>query len=287
MELKITALNKTYGNGVRALEDVNLNIKSGLFGLLGPNGAGKSTLMRTIATLQEADTGAVVFKGIDVSENKHEIRKLLGYLPQEFGVYPKVNAVEMLDYLAIAKGIINKKERQEQVNALLNEVNLYYVRKKKVATYSGGMRQRFGIAQALLGNPKLIIVDEPTAGLDPLERNRFNNLLSDISEDKVVILSTHIVKDVSDLCSDMAIIAEGKVLVQESPKLLMGKLQNRVWQKKIHKSEYDHYKQQYNIISTFLNEGQPIIHVLSDEHLDNGFIATNANLEDVYFSYLN
>lgn len=287
MELKITALNKTYTNGVRALEDVNLNIKNGLFGLLGPNGAGKSTLMRTIATLQKADTGAVVFKGIDVSKNKHEIRKLLGYLPQEFGVYPKVSAVEMLDYLAIAKGIINKKERQEQVNALLNEVNLYDVRKKIVATYSGGMRQRFGIAQALLGNPKLIIVDEPTAGLDPLERNRFNNLLSDISEDKVVILSTHIVKDVSDLCSDMAIIAEGKVLVQASPKLLIGKLQNRVWQKKIHKSEYNSYKQHYNIISTFLNEGQPIIHVLSDEHLDDGFIATNANLEDVYFSYLN
>lgn len=287
MELQITALNKTYTNGVRALQDVNLSIKSGLFGLLGPNGAGKSTLMRTIATLQEADTGAVVFKGIDVNENKQEIRKLLGYLPQEFGVYPKVNAIEMLDYLAIAKGIINKKERQEQVNALLNEVNLYDVRKKKVANYSGGMRQRFGIAQALLGNPKLIIVDEPTAGLDPLERNRFNNLLSDISEDKVVILSTHIVKDVSDLCSDMAIIAEGKVLIQASPKLLMEKLQGRVWQKKIQKSEYNNYKQQYNIISTFLNEGQPIIHVLSDEHLDSGFIATNANLEDVYFSYLN
>lgn len=287
MDLQITALNKTYTNGVRALQDVNLNINTGLFGLLGPNGAGKSTLMRTIATLQEADTGTVVFKGIDVSENKHEIRKWLGYLPQEFGVYPKVSAVEMLDYLAIAKGIINKKERKAQVEALLNEVNLYEVRKKQVATYSGGMRQRFGIAQALLGNPKLIIVDEPTAGLDPLERNRFNNLLSDISEDKVVILSTHIVKDVSDLCSDMAIIAEGKVLVQASPKLLMEKLQGRVWQKKIHKNEYNNYQQQYNIISTFLNEGQPIIHVLSNEHLDNGFVAANANLEDVYFSNLN
>lgn len=287
MELEITALNKTYENGVRALQDVNLSIKSGLFGLLGPNGAGKSTLMRTIATLQEADAGTVVFKGINVNDNKYEIRKILGYLPQEFGVYPKVSAIEMLDYLAIAKGIINKKERQEQVNALLNEVNLYNERKKKVATFSGGMRQRFGIAQALLGNPKLIIVDEPTAGLDPLERNRFNNLLSDISEDKVVILSTHIVKDVADLCSDMAIIAEGKVLVQASPKLLIEKLNSRVWQKKIDKSEYNTYNQQYNIISTFLNEGKPIIHVLSDEHLDNGFTNSKANLEDVYFSHLN
>jgi len=204
MSLQITALSKTYPNGVRALQDVNLNINAGLFGLLGPNGAGKSTLMRTIATLQEADTGTVLFHDIDVSKNKHAIRKMLGYLPQEFGVYPKVNAEEMLDYLAVAKGITNKKERKAQIQALLQEVNLYEHRKKYVAGYSGGMRQRFGIAQALLGNPKLIIVDEPTAGLDPLERNRFNNLLSEISENKVVILSTHIVKDVSDLCSDMA-----------------------------------------------------------------------------------
>jgi len=286
MALEITALSKTYSNGVQALQDVNLTIGVGLFGLLGPNGAGKSTLMRTIATLQEADTGTVLFHNIDVQKDKREIRIMLGYLPQEFGVYPRVSAEELLNYLAIAKGIINKKERKEQVQLLLEEVNLFEHRKKHVSTYSGGMRQRFGIAQALLGNPKLIIVDEPTAGLDPLERNRFNNLLSEISENKVVILSTHIVKDISDLCGDMAIISEGKVLVQDSPKLLMDTLNSRVWKKKIDKSEYKYYDQEYKIISTYLNGGAPIINVLSDTNLDNGFKPMDPNLEDVYFSYI-
>jgi len=286
MELKITDLSKTYSNGVQALKNLSLTIPTGMFGLLGPNGAGKSTLMRTIATLQEADSGSITLDGLDVLNEKHEVRKILGYLPQEFGVYPKVSAESLLDHFAVLKGVANKKERKELLEALLQQTNLWAVRKKNLGTFSGGMKQRFGIAQALLGNPKLIIVDEPTAGLDPAERNRFHNLLSEIGENIIVILSTHIVEDVTDLCARMAIINKGEVLVQGEPLKLMQSLSGKIWKKMIEKSELQNYKTMHNVISSRMYAGKSIVHMLSDTQ-PNSFEAVEASLEDVYFSSIN
>lgn len=283
MQLIIDNLSKTYSNGVQALKGVSLTINQGMFGLLGPNGAGKSSLMRTIATLQEADGGSISLGDLDVLRQKEEIRKLLGYLPQEFGVYPRVSAETMLDHIAQLKGLHNAKQRKEIVEGLLQKVNLYQVRKKNLGTFSGGMKQRFGIAQALLGNPKLIIVDEPTAGLDPAERNRFHNLLSEIGENTIVILSTHIVEDVTNLCSDMAIICLGEVVAQGNPSDLVKQLHGKVWEKMIEKTELSHYQENYEVISTSLKMGKTQIRVVSDEVLSS-FDATAANLEDVYFA---
>jgi len=283
MELKITNLSKTYPNGVQALKNVNLTITKGMFGLLGPNGAGKSTLMRTIATLQEADQGEVELNGINVLKQKADIRKKLGYLPQEFGVYPKISAEAMLDHFAELKGITNKKERKEIVIALLQQTNLFHVRKKNLSGYSGGMKQRFGIAQALLGNPNLIIVDEPTAGLDPAERNRFHNLLSEIGENIIVILSTHIVDDVSDLCKNMAIINEGEMLLNGKPSELIKEVDGKIWEKIIDKNDLNSYQENFNIISAKLYLGQIIVHAYSETNPD-AFEKVNPTLEDVYFS---
>ena len=284
MELSINNISKTYPNGVKALNNLNLTIGNGMFGLLGPNGAGKSSLMRTIATLQDPDEGIITFNGMDVIKEKDAIKKVLGYLPQDFGVYPRISAQELLTHFAVLKGIHIKSERQEMVEFLLNQVNLYKDRKKSVHTFSGGMKQRFGIALALLGKPELIIVDEPTAGLDPAERNRFNNLLSEISEDKVVILSTHIVDDVKDLCNDMAIINHGEVLVNGRPSDLIQELNGKIWEKRISKQEIEEYQASYQLITSHLNEGKPLIHILQEEHPDNGFSNVSPDLEDVYFS---
>lgn len=291
MQLTIRNLNKTYPNGVKALQDVSLDIPTGMYGLLGPNGAGKSTLMRTLATLQDADSGSAWLQptegdtngAIDVLKEKDAVRRALGYLPQEFGVYPHISAFEMLDHFAVLKGI-PASQRKEVANALLQRVNLWEHRKKSVASYSGGMRQRFGIAQALLGDPKLIIVDEPTAGLDPGERNRFYNLLSEIGENVIVILSTHIVEDVKELCSNMAIINLGQVLYAGSPDAALQSLAGKVWEKAIQKSEIESYQQQYRVISSKLVAGKPIIHVLSETAPGDGFKAANADLEDVFFA---
>ena len=283
MQLTIQNLNKTYSNGVQALKSVDLTIKQGMFGLLGPNGAGKSSLMRTIATLQEADSGSIDLDGLDVLNQKEEVRKVLGYLPQEFGVYPRVTAETMLDHIADLKGITNRGDRKEVVNGLLQKVNLFDARKKNLGTYSGGMKQRFGIAQALLGSPKLIIVDEPTAGLDPAERNRFHNLLSEIGENTIVILSTHIVEDVTNLCADMAIICLGEVVAKGNPNALVNSLKGKVFRKLIEKSELNHYRENYQVISSSLKMGKTQIKVVSDEPLSS-FEATTPDLEDVYFS---
>ncbi len=284
MQLRISNLSKTYPNGTKALNNVSLDIPTGMFGLLGPNGAGKSTLMRTIATLQEPDSGSVQLGDIDVLTQKHELRKVLGYLPQEFGVYPRVSATDLLNHMAVLKGITNKKERKELVNALLERVNLYDHRKKAVSGYSGGMRQRFGIAQALIGDPKLIIVDEPTAGLDPGERNRFYNLLSEIGENVIVILSTHIVQDVKQLCSNMAIINQGNLLYSGAPDTAINRLQGAIWEKAIDKSEMEQHAQQYQLISSKLVSGKPVIHILSEDNPHNGFERVDADLEDVFFA---
>ncbi|MEA2569918.1 MAG: hypothetical protein QOI24_1919 [Acidobacteriota bacterium] len=284
LELKISGLSKTYANGVRALDDVSLTIPTGMFGLLGPNGAGKSTLMRTIATLQEADAGSISFAGIDVLKQKDDVRKILGYLPQEFGVYPRISAETLLEHFAVLKGIYKAKERKEIVGALLRRTNLYDVRKQRLSTFSGGMRQRFGIAQALLGNPKLIIVDEPTAGLDPEERVRFHNLLSEIGENVVVILSTHIVEDVSDLCSNMAIISGGRVLMQGEPLEAIRKLEGKIWRRVIAKGDLDAFQQEHAVISTKLVAGRTVIHVFSETQPDPSFETVATSLEDVYFS---
>lgn len=286
MELKITNLSKTYSNGVQALKNVNLNIGSGMFGLLGPNGAGKSSLMRTIATLQEPDSGSITFNNLDVLTQKEEVRKILGYLPQEFGVYPKISAEVLLDHLAVLKGVTNKKERKELVKALLHKTNLYDARKKNLGGYSGGMKQRFGIAQALLSNPQLIIVDEPTAGLDPAERNRFHNLLSELGENTVVILSTHIVDDVKELCTNMAIINKGEVLHQGNPLSAIDEIEGKVWRKTIEKTELESYRGQFNVITERMIAGKPLIHVFSDQQPDSSFQSVEADLEDVYFSYI-
>ncbi len=290
--LTIRNLSKTYPNGVRALKNVSLEIPRGMFGLLGPNGAGKSTLMRTIATLQEADEGSITFAGrngggdLDVLRQKEEVRKILGYLPQEFGVYPRISAAAMLDHFAVLKGLTQAKARQEAVEHLLKMTNLWAVRNQNLTTFSGGMRQRFGIAQALLGDPRLIIVDEPTAGLDPEERNRFLNLLSEIGENVVVILSTHIVEDVSDLCQRMAIISDGRVRLAGDPASIVGELQGRIWRKRIGKDELEDHQQDFAVISTRWAAGRIEVHVFSDEALDAGFEQVDADLKDAYFSTL-
>ncbi|NQZ86525.1 MAG: ABC transporter ATP-binding protein [Colwellia sp.] len=283
--LKIDKLCKTYDNGVNALKKVSLSIPKGMYGLLGPNGAGKSSLMRTISTLQEADSGSIHFDGIDVLNNPNELRKRLGYLPQSFGVYPRVPADELLDHLAILKGLVNKIERKEVVDSLLHQTNLYQHRKNAVSGYSGGMRQRFGIAQALLGDPDLLIVDEPTGGLDPEERNRFHNLLVSLGQDKVIILSTHIVDDVTELCPAMAVLAAGEILLEGNPIHLIEKLNGRIWRKSIVRDELSEIEKEFSVISKRLLSGQTIVHVLADS-APEGFEPTPANLEDVYFSTL-
>ncbi|MPR32079.1 ABC transporter ATP-binding protein [Salmonirosea aquatica] len=286
MQLQIENLSKTYPNGVQALNDVSLTIQQGMFGLLGPNGAGKSSLMRTIATLQEPDSGTIQLGDINVLTQKDEVRKTLGYLPQEFGVYPKVDAETLLDHLAVLKGITNRSERKETVKALLQKTNLYDARKKNLGGYSGGMKQRFGIAQALLANPKLIIVDEPTAGLDPAERNRFLNLLSEIGENTIVILSTHIVDDVKELCSDMAIINLGRVLYQGSPSKALEAIKSRIWEKRVPKPELEALRNTHTVISEKLVGGVPVVHILSDGYPGADFEPVEGDLEDVYFSYI-
>ncbi len=286
MQLTITDLTKTYSNGVQALKGINLTINQGMYGLLGPNGAGKSTLMRTIATLQDADTGSIMLDDLNVMENPQAIREKLGYLPQDFGLYPRISAEVMLDHIAQMKGVGNKSERKELVNGLLEKVNLYKDRKKGLGTYSGGMRQRFGIAQALAGNPSLIIVDEPTAGLDPTERNRFYNLLSEIGENTIVILSTHIVEDVSTLCSNMAIICSGEVLMQGKPSDGLELLKKNVFAKVIRKDELNDLKEKHKVISTKLIEGNLAIRVEAESNPGEGFEHVEPNLEDVYFSHI-
>lgn len=285
-QLEIRNLSKTYPNGVKALNDISITIKNGMFGLLGPNGAGKSSLMRTLAMLQAAGSGEILFNGQDVQKKPEAIRSVLGYLPQEFGVYPKVSALDLLDHIAVLKGITDSGQRREQVQFLLQQTNLYEHRKKAVHTYSGGMKQRFGIAQALLGNPKLIIVDEPTAGLDPEERNRFLNLLSEIGENIIIILSTHLVDDVFELCSQMAIMNQGQILIQGSPTTLTSILDGKIWSKKILKSELSFFQSQFKVISSKLIAGETLIHVQSEHMPEAGFEPVKPNLEDFYFSTL-
>jgi len=286
MELIIEGLTKTYPNGVKALNGISLQIGTGMFGLLGPNGAGKSSLMRTIATLQDPDSGSVHFNGINVLEQPDELRKRLGYLPQEFGVYPRISAEMMLDHLAGLKGIAAGSERKELVKAMLHRVNLFHVKSKYLSTYSGGMKQRFGIAQALLGNPELIIVDEPTAGLDPAERNRFYNLLSELGEEKVVILSTHIVEDVSTLCSKMAIICLGEVMAHGNPREVIDGFAGSIWLKTVERAEVEHYRQTHRVIASHLRSGKIRLHVFSKNNPGDGFEAVNPQLEDAYFATL-
>lgn len=282
--LSIQNLTKTYSNGVKALNGISLEIGKGMFGLLGPNGAGKSTLMRTIATLQDADTGSIRFGDINVLEQKEAVRKILGYLPQDFGVYPSVSAHTLLSHIASLKGLTNRKERKETVDGLLHKVNLYEVRHKNLGTYSGGMKQRFGIAQAMLGNPDLIIVDEPTAGLDPTERVRFHNFLSEIGENAVIILSTHIVEDVSHLCTQMAVICKGEVMLGGEPKAVVENMRNKVWMKTVEKKEVQAYSQQFKVISTSLLSGKTVIHVYSDDRPDASFTQVEPDLETAYFN---
>jgi ABC-2 type transport system ATP-binding protein len=284
VSLKISGLSKTYPNGVQALKNVSLTIGNNMFGLLGPNGAGKSTLMRTIATLQDPDDGEIWLDDLNVLKQKNSVRQVLGYLPQEFGVYPKMNAVDMLHHLAVMKGITNAGERKEMVDALLNQTNLWDSRKKALSTYSGGMKQRFGIAQALLANPKLIIVDEPTAGLDPAERNRFLNLLSSIGRNVIVILSTHIVEDVRELCPRMAIISNGQLLVEGSPAEALDSLRGKLWSKVVSTdAELSAIDSNFNVVSTHLVGGLHEVRVHSDTSPGEGFTQDDANLEDVYF----
>jgi ABC-2 type transport system ATP-binding protein len=282
--LTIENLTHVYGNGTRALDGVSLTIPKGMFGLLGPNGAGKSTLMRSIATLQTPSSGSIRFGDIDVIAEPEKLRRVLGYLPQDFGVYPRVSAYDMLDHMAVLKGIANGRERKATVEALLNQVNLWPVRGKALAGFSGGMRQRFGIAQALIGNPELIIVDEPTAGLDPEERNRFLNLLAEVGENVVVILSTHIVEDVTDLCPKMAVLAGGKIQLEGTPVDLMHSLEGRVWRRSIDKSQLPEFDKRYTIISRRLFAGRTVIHVLSDKDPGDGFERAPGGLEDVYLA---
>ena len=289
--LTIRNLSKTYANGVHALNDVTLDIPRGMFGLLGPNGAGKSSLMRTLATLQEADSGTATLEGadgggIDVLRDKDSVRRQLGYLPQDFGVYPKVSAEDLLEHFAVLKGLTVRKQRREVVDGLLKQVNLWDARKRKLGTYSGGMRQRFGIAQALLGNPRLVIVDEPTAGLDPEERNRFLNLLAEIGENVAVILSTHIVEDVTDLCPTMAIMNKGQVLLTGKPNEAIAALNNQVWRKQVSKATLPDYESRHTVLSTRLVAGNPVIHVFSADLPEEGFVQVDPDLEDVYFQRL-
>ena len=284
--LTISGLSKTYANGVRALDNVSLSIGKGMFGLLGPNGAGKSTLMRIVATLQAADTGVVTFEDRDIAKHPQFLRRQLGYLPQEFGVYPKISAVDLLDHLAVLKGILDADQREQQVLSLLQKTNLFQARKKAVGSFSGGMRQRFGIAQALLGDPRLIIVDEPTAGLDPEERKRFLNLLSEIGENVVVLLSTHIVEDVRDLCPKMAILARGGIVLEGEPNQLVAELEGRLWRAAATKTDLADYKTRHHIVSTHLFAGETRVHVLADERPGPEFEPMKPSLEDVYFAAL-
>jgi ABC-2 type transport system ATP-binding protein len=282
--LAIQNLTKTYPNGVKALDGVSLTIPEGMYGLLGPNGAGKTSLMRTVATLQEPDAGTIRLGEIDVLRQKDEVRRRLGYLPQDFGVYPRISAQDMLSHIALLKGITSSGERKDVVEAMLRRCNLYDVRKKSLTTFSGGMRQRFGIAQALIGNPQLLIVDEPTAGLDPGERNRFYNLLAEVGENVVVILSTHIVEDVMDMCSRMAIIHLGKVLFEGQPADAIAQLRDRVWRRSIAKSELPEYEQRYQVISSKLAAGRPVLHILCAQTPGDGFLPASPDLEDVFFT---
>ncbi|MFT6829036.1 MAG: ABC-2 type transport system ATP-binding protein [Roseivirga sp.] len=283
-QLKISNLSKTYPNGVKALDDVSLEINNGMFGLLGPNGAGKSSLMRTLASLQEADSGSAFLNDLDILNNPKELRRTLGYLPQEFGVYPRITASQLLDHMAILKGVTNTKERKELVKYLLNKVNLYRQRDKSVKSFSGGMKQRVGIAQALIGDPQLIIVDEPTAGLDPGERNRFHNLLAEVGEEVIVILSTHIVDDVQELCTDMAIMNLGRIVYNGSPLTVLDDLAGMVWQRQIEKGELQEYEANFRVISNKMVAGKPQIHVLSESNPGEGFVGVQPNLEDVFFA---
>ena len=287
MKLNIDNISKTYPNGVQALKNVSIEIGNGIFGLLGPNGAGKSTLMRTIAALQDADSGTIMLGDVDVEKDKQELREMLGYLPQEFGVYPKVSAIDLLDHMAVMKGITDAKRRKEQVDSLLYQVNLWESKDQKLGTFSGGMKQRFGIAQALLGDPKIIIVDEPTAGLDPMQRNRFHNLLSEIGENVVVILSTHIVDDVSDLCNDMAIILNGELKLAGKPLELIKKLEEKVWQGLVEKDVSDSLKDDERLISSRLYMGKVKVRLLSNVEPMNGFTLNEPEIEDLYFATIN
>ncbi|RZM37315.1 MAG: ABC transporter ATP-binding protein [Sphingomonas sp.] len=284
--LEIRGVTHVYPNGTRALDDVSLTIPKGMYGLLGPNGAGKSSLMRTIATLQTPTAGGIRFGDIDVLADPTALRRTLGYLPQDFGVYPRVSAEDMLDHMAVLKGVTGRADRRLTVETLLAQVNLWSVRSKAVAGFSGGMRQRFGIAQALIGNPSLIIVDEPTAGLDPEERNRFLNLLAEIGENVVVILSTHIVEDVADLCPRMAVLAAGRVQLEGAPQTLIADTRDRIWAKTVDRSEVDAIRATHEIISTRLVGGRTLVHVLADEDPGDGFAPAAGGLEDVYFSTL-
>jgi ABC-2 type transport system ATP-binding protein len=284
--LELQSVTHVYGNGTHALNDVTLSIPKGMFGLLGPNGAGKSTLMRTVATLQTPTAGRITFDGLDILQQPEELRKRLGYLPQDFGVYPRVSAYDLLDHMAVLKGIGSARERKDTVETLLAQVNLWDVRKKAVAGYSGGMRQRFGIAQALIGNPDLIIVDEPTAGLDPEERNRFLNLLAEIGENVVVILSTHIVEDVADLCPRMAVIVNGSIELDGAPRDLIARSRGSVWAKTIERGALDDYRARHEVISTRLFAGDTIVHILSPSDPGEGFVPVDGGLEDVYFATL-
>jgi len=284
--LTINQLTKEYANGVKALDDVSLTIEPGMFGLLGPNGAGKSTLMRTLATLQEADSGSATLGDVDVLKEKDSIRKQLGYLPQEFGVYPKVSALMLLDHLALLKGFSNKAERTEMIEYLLQKVNLFEHRKKAVSSFSGGMRQRFGIAQCLIGSPKLVIVDEPTAGLDPGERNRFYTILSEIGEQTIVILSTHIVQDVRELCTRMAIMDKGRVLYEGTTDDALSLINGKVYEKQVDKEQMEAFRNEYRVLSSKMVGGKPRVHILSEENPGNGFIPASESLEDVYFAKL-
>ena len=284
MQLEIRNISKTYSNGVQALRDVSLTIPKGMFGLLGPNGSGKSTLMRMLATLQEPDEGTIHLGDIDVLNEKDEVRKTVGYLPQEFNVYPKVTAEKMLDYFAILKGFSEKRSRRDVIEALLRKVNLWDVRRQNLGGYSGGMRQRFGVAVALLGDPQLMIVDEPTAGLDPAERVRFLNLLSELGENSVVLLSTHIVEDVSELCTHMAIIDKGEILLEAEPQGAVNNLKGHIWQRLVSKEEYTTIKEQHSVISTKLLGGRTLVHVYSTTNPGNGFEIAEPDLKDVYFS---
>jgi ABC-type multidrug transport system ATPase subunit len=284
--LSIKQLSKTYDNGVKAINNVTLDIPHGMFGLLGPNGAGKSSLMRTIATLQDPDSGSIHFDGLDVLAQPEALRRQLGYLPQDFGVYPKVSAEVLLNHFAVLKGLTARGERKEAVEALLQQTNLWEARKRNLGTYSGGMRQRFGIAQALLGAPKLVIVDEPTAGLDPDERNRFLNLLAKIGEQVVVILSTHIVDDVTDLCPRMAMIVKGEVLVQGEPQAAIDTLRSKVWRRSVSAEALADYQQRFNVLHTRLVGGKPHINVYADSQPDDGFRLVEPDLEDVYFLHV-
>ncbi len=284
--LELSHVTHVYANGTRALDDVSLSIPTGMYGLLGPNGAGKSTLMRTVATLQTPSSGSISFGEIDIIAQPEQLRERLGYLPQDFGVYPRVSAYDMLEHMAVLKGVASARERKETVETLLNQTNLWAVRKKAIAGFSGGMRQRFGIAQALIGNPQLIIVDEPTAGLDPEERNRFLNLLAEIGDNVVVILSTHIVDDVADLCPRMAVLAGGRIQLEGAPLDLIAQSRGSVWAKTIERAEMADHANRYEVISTRLFAGRTIIHILSENDPGNGFGHVDGGLEDVYFSTL-